>query len=89
MNCTDLQSTVRGSDSGWKNHNLPKVDTNVTEKHTVSIFRAYEGDSIFLRNVGNDPTRRQNPVEHRHLHSLENLKSHLITQFIFHFLLWN
>jgi hypothetical protein len=28
------------------------VDTNVLEKHTVSMFRAEDGDSMFLRNVG-------------------------------------
>jgi hypothetical protein len=28
------------------------VDTNVSQKHTVSIFRAENGDSMFLRNVG-------------------------------------
>jgi hypothetical protein len=29
-----------------------EVDTNVSEKHAVSIVRAEDGDSLFLRNDG-------------------------------------
>jgi hypothetical protein len=28
------------------------VDTNVSEEHSLSIFRAEDGGSMFLRNVG-------------------------------------
>jgi hypothetical protein len=28
------------------------VDSNVSDKHTASIFRAEVGDSMFLQNVG-------------------------------------
>jgi hypothetical protein len=28
------------------------VDTNVSEKHTVAIFRGEDGDGMFLRNIG-------------------------------------
>jgi hypothetical protein len=34
----------------WRHVDL-KVDTNVSEKHTVSIFSSEDGDSMFLRNV--------------------------------------
>jgi hypothetical protein len=29
-----------------------QVDTNILEKHTVSIFRDEDGDSMFLQNTG-------------------------------------
>jgi hypothetical protein len=38
--------------SGLWCHADLKVDTNILEKHTISIFRAEDGDSMFLWNVG-------------------------------------
>jgi hypothetical protein len=37
--------------SGFQRHVHSSVDANISEKHTVSIFRT-EGDSMFLQNVG-------------------------------------
>jgi hypothetical protein len=38
--------------SGFWRRVDPSVDVNVSEKHTVCIFRAEDGDSKFLRNAG-------------------------------------
>jgi hypothetical protein len=43
------------------------VDANVSERHTVSIFRAEDGVNT-----------AQNPEEHHHPHRCENLKYHMI-----------
>jgi hypothetical protein len=52
------------------------IDANVSEKHTVSICRAEDGDSMFETLPSSyESTRRQNPKEHHDYPDCrENLK---------------
>jgi hypothetical protein len=54
-------------------------DANFSGKHNVSIFRAKNGDSMFLQNVGYmpEPTWHHNP-EKTIQKNCENLRSHNI-----------
>jgi hypothetical protein len=68
VNLVGLQAnmtTTRCWPSGLWLYIDPQVDNNVSKKHTVSISRAEEGDSMFLRNAGiyYKSTRRHNPQQ--------------------------
>jgi hypothetical protein len=58
------------------------VDVNVSEKHTVSIFRAEDGDSMFLRKRWHLPTSQHGAKTQNkklyHPHRRENLKPHIL-----------
>jgi hypothetical protein len=63
-----------------------QVDTNVSKKHTVSIFSHDDGDSTFLQNVGiylQVHMVLYNPEDqHRQFYHHENLKSYILYYFV-------
>jgi hypothetical protein len=57
------------------------VDANISEEHSVSIFRAEALEPVcFSETMAStgEATRRQNPEEHHHPHRRENLKSYIV-----------
>jgi hypothetical protein len=67
-----------------KHKNMSSVifqgDTNVSEIHTASIFRAYVEATCSSETLvsTHQSTRRYNPEQHRHLHHRENLVSRTV-----------
>jgi hypothetical protein len=46
---------------GFWRHAVSQVETNVSEKHPVTIFRAKDEDIMFLRSAGIDPRNYMAP----------------------------